>query len=160
MKHHRNTQQNLNTQELSRFASALLLLLLATATLSACIGPATAASQGTIYRCVDAKGGVSYQDTACAPELRTTAVRRYTSYTIDPALAAHRRAIVQEMGQSNRVYASVGRTAPRSQRPKGPSRCQAAKTKRESVLQRVGLKRNFAMMSELDGAVWDACKGL
>jgi Domain of unknown function (DUF4124) len=160
MKHQPHTPQDASASELSRFASTLLMLLLATATLCACIGPAAAASQGTIYRCVAANGSVSYQDTACAPELRTTAIRRYTSHTIDPALAAHRRAIEQEMDRRNRANSAALRAVSIRQTPKTPSQCDTAKAKRESAVKRAGLKRTFAMMSELDGEVWDVCKGL
>ncbi len=160
MQHQHYISQNASASELSRFASTLLTLLLATATLCACIGPAAAGTQGTIYRCVDANGSVSYQDTACAPELRTTATRRYTSYTIDPALAAHRRAIEQEIDRRNRVNPAALRVVSVRQTPKTPSHCEIAKAKRESAVKRAGLKRTFAKMSELDGAVWDVCKGL
>jgi Domain of unknown function (DUF4124) len=160
MQHLRNASHDADNRELSRFASTLLILLLAVAAFSASIDPATAAEQGTIYRCVDARGSVSYQDAPCAPELRTTAIRRYTAHAVDPAQAAHRRAIEQETERSNRSYTVVVRAAPDRQKPKTPSRCETAKSKRESGLQRMGFKVSFAMMSELDSTVWDACKGL
>lgn len=121
---------------------------------------ASAGTQGTIYRCVDRRGGVSYQNTGCSPEQRTSAIRRYTAQGIDSALVARRRAIEQEMdrrnrGEGRRVAAARG--GARKAMP--PSACETAKRNRENTLERVGFKRDFALLSRLDNEVWKVCKG-
>lgn len=112
-----------------------------------------------IHTCIDAKGIRSYQNLPCDPGQRTASVRSYEAKPEDPAVAARSAAIQQEMDRRNRPSgkATVVRTATR--RPSGPTPCQAAKAKREATLKRVGLKRNFDLLSRLDSEVWDVCKG-
>lgn len=120
---------------------------------------AAQASAQEIHTCIDAKGIRSYQNLPCDPGQRTASVRSYEAKPEDPAVAARSAAIQQEMDRRNRPSgkATVVRTATR--RPAGPTPCQAAKAKREATLKRVGLKRNFDLMSRLDSEVWDVCKG-
>lgn len=144
-----------------------LCLLLFVAGLDAQFGEARAVethaadAQGTIYRCVDRHGGVSYQNTGCSPEQRTDAIRRYTAQGIDSALVARSRAIADEMdrrnrGEGRRIAVARGGGA---RKPSPPSACEAAKRTRKSTLDRVGFKRDFALLSRLDNEVWDVCKG-
>ncbi len=121
--------------------------------------PAAQAAAQEIHTCVDAKGIRSYQNLPCDPGQRTAAVRTYEAKPDDPAVTARSAAIQHEMDRRNRPSgkATVVRTANR--RPAGPTPCQAAKAKREATLKRVGLKRNFDLMSRLDSEVWDVCKG-
>lgn len=145
----------------SRFVSIALMLLLATAAFCASIQPAAADVQHTVYRCVGAKNSISYQDVPCAPHQHTSAKRRFTVHTIDPKAAAHKPAREQDKQRLERSTTRVIRIATtRTQKPKPPSRCKAAKAKRELDLQRLGFKRDFKLLSAIDGAVWDACKGL
>lgn len=155
-------------QRRTPFVSALLCLLLFAAAFDAQFGEAfaasgtsTAATQGTIYRCIDRHGGVSYQDTGCSPEQRIAEVRRFTVQGIDPALAARSRAITEEMDRRNRGDGrriAVARGGAR--KPAPPSACETAKRSRKATLDRVGFKRDFALLSRLDNEVWDVCKGL
>ncbi|TXI48942.1 MAG: DUF4124 domain-containing protein [Lysobacter sp.] len=143
-----------------------LCLLLCVAGLDAHFGEARAVeaastgTQGTIYRCVDRGGGVSYQNTGCSPEQRTSAIRRYSAQGIDSALVARSRAIEQEMDRRNRGEGrrvAAARSGARKATP--PSACETAKRNRENTLERVGFKRDFALLSRLDNEVWKVCKG-
>ena len=121
--------------------------------------PAAQATAQEIHTCIDSKGIKSYQNAPCDPGQHTASVRSYLAKPEDPAVAARSAAIQQEMDRRNRPSgkATVVRTANR--RPAGPTPCQAAKAKREATLKRVGLKRNFDLLSRLDSEVWDVCKG-
>jgi hypothetical protein len=138
----------------------LFLRLPAHALFALCLLHSVQASAQEIHTCIDAKGIKSYQTMACAPEQRTASVRRYEIKPVDPTLAARTLAIEQEMDRRNRPSgkASVIR-AGSVRRAAGPTPCQAAKTKRDATLKRVGLKRNFDLLSQLDSEVWEVCKG-
>lgn len=126
-----------------------------------CLLLATRVAAQEIHTCIDAKGIKSYQNLPCDPGHRTASVRSYEAKPDDPAVAARSAAIQQEMDRRNRPSgkATVVRTAA-NRRPSGPTPCQAAKAKREATLKRVGLKRNFDLLSRLDSEVWEVCKGL
>jgi hypothetical protein len=134
----------------------LLPLALATA----CLLPAVQAKADDIHVCIDAEGMKSYQNAPCAQGQRTLSVRSYETKPEDPALTARTAAIQQEMDRRNRPGGKT--TAMRStvsRRPTGPTPCQAAKAKREATLKRVGLKRTYDLLSQLDSEVWEVCKG-
>ncbi len=139
------------------FHSSIRLIFLAF--IGIAVLPAAQAKAQEIHACIDAKGSKSYQNLPCDPGQRTASVRSYEAKPDDPAVTARSAAIQQEMDRRNRPSgkATVVRTANR--RPAGPTPCQAAKAKREATLKRVGLKRNFDLMSRLDSEVWDVCKG-
>ena len=139
------------------FHARIRLILLAF--LAICLLPAAQATAQQIHTCIDAKGIKSYQNAPCDPGQRTASVRSYEAKPDDPALAARSVAIQQEMDRRNRPggKATVVRTS--NHRPSGPTPCQAAKAKRETTLKRVGLKRNFDLLSRLDSEVWEVCKG-
>ena len=124
--------------------------------------PAAAAASegGTLHVCVDARGVRAYQDTPCAAATRTLGTRDFTRVAIDPALSARTQAIQTEMDRRNHgggAKTTVLRGATR--RAAAPSACEAAKAKRKATLDRVGLKRTFDLLSQLDNEVWSACKG-
>ncbi len=145
----------------SRIVSIALMLLLAMAAFCASIRPASAEVQHTVYRCIGAKNTVSYQDVPCGPHQHTSATRRFAVHTVDPKTVAQAHARVQGQQRRERSATRVIRIATaRTQKPKPLSRCEAAKAKRVSESQRLGFKRDFKLMSTIDGAVWDACKGL
>jgi Domain of unknown function (DUF4124) len=126
----------------------------------ACLLPAPHVGAQEINTCIDAKGLKSYQNAPCDPRQRTVAVRAYTIRPEDPTLIARTAAIQQEMDRRNHPggKAAMVRTG-QSRRTAGPTPCQAAKTKREATLKRVGLKRDFDLLSQLDSEVWEVCKG-
>ncbi len=117
------------------------------------------AHAGTLHVCVDARGTRSYQDIPCAPQTRALGTRAYDKATVDPTLAARTRAIEAEMDRRNRAGGGRIVVAGGARRPAAPSACEAAKAKRKATLDRVGLKRNFDLLSRLDGDVWSVCKG-
>ena len=135
--------------------------LRALALIAACLLPAAHAAAQEIHVCIDAKGAKSYQNAPCASSQRTAAVRSYEAKPEDPAIAARSHAIQQEMDRRNRSSgkATVVRSGS-ARRAAGPTPCQAAKAKREATLKRVGLKRTYDLLSQLDSEVWDVCKGL
>ena len=113
-----------------------------------------------ISTCIDAQGMKSYQNAPCAANQRTASVRSYETKPEDPAIAARMTAIQQEMDRRNRPGGrSVAVRTGNARRPSGPTPCQAAKAKRKATLDRVGLKRNFDLLSRLDSEVWEVCKG-
>lgn len=128
--------------------------------LSFCLLPAAHAASQTIHVCVDGRGAKTYQDAPCTGLQRTLATREYAVATPDPALLKRSREIEAEMDRRNRGgggRVAVVRGAAR--KPAGPSPCEAAKAKRKATLDRVGLKRNFDLLSQLDNEVWAVCKG-
>lgn len=128
--------------------------LLLIALLFASLPPAQADS---LYRCIARDGAVSYQSQACAAQQRLDRVVEYRPDAIvarvEPASAISRR--------QSRRYAGSGST--RSVRavnsPTASERCRAGKARREAALQRLGLKRTYAQLSELDAEVRAACAG-
>lgn len=129
-------------------ALALLICALAACALAA---PVRADS---LYRCVAARGTVSYQNAPCAGNQRTDRVIDYqpeaTPAAAPKSVAAHRRVV----SVRRRWY----RTTPiRRAVPTAADRCRKGKAKREAALQRLGLKRTFADLSRLDAAVRAAC---
>jgi hypothetical protein len=145
---------------LSRYASGALRLLLAIAMLCASVAPVAAETQRTIYRCIGINRAISYQDVPCDPHQRTSATRRYTVETVEPTSDAQRRSRKETSHRERGAQRVTSIVVSKRQTPKPPSRCEAAKAKRESGLARLGFKRDFDLMSALDRTVWDACKGL
>ena len=132
----------------------------ALALIALCLLPAAHACAQEIHTCIDAHGRKSYQNMPCALEQRTVSVRHYEAKPEDPALTARTAAIQQDMDRRNHPggRATVARTGA-ARRTAGPTPCQAAKAKRKATLDRVGLKRNFELLSQLDSEVWEVCKG-
>ena len=69
---------------------------------------------------------------------------------------ADRQAVEARRNGSSGGY-SFGRPASRDADPK-VGRCRSARAHREAVLQAVGLKRTYDLLSQLDREVWEACK--
>lgn len=138
----------------------LFLRLPALVLIAACLLPVTQVGAQEIHTCIDAKGRKSYQNMPCAPEQRTASVRPYEAKAEDPAIASRIAAIQKEMDRRNHSSdkATIVRTGG-TRRAAGPTPCQAAKAKRKATLDRVGLKRNFELLSQLDSEVWEVCKG-
>lgn len=120
-----------------------------------------AAAISAIHVCVDRSGAVSYQSVPCGAGQRTREVRAFRAVAVDPQLLGRTREIEREMDRRNHIARSVGggRSSAGRNRAAAPNPCMVAKEQRKRELARVGLKRNFDLLSRLDGAVWDACKG-
>jgi hypothetical protein len=112
-----------------------------------------------IHVCIDAGGHVAYQSMPCADGQRTRAVRNYRSQAVDPALVARTREIEREMDQRNRGGSTVRTLRASGSAKRAPDPCKAAKAKRKATLDRVGLKRTYDLLSQLDREVWEVCKG-
>lgn len=115
-----------------------------------------------IHICVDRSGAVSYQSAPCGTGQRTREVRTFRPTAVDPQLFGRTREIEREMDRRNHAsrVSSASRGSAGRSRAAAPNPCQVAKDQRKRELARAGLKRNFDLLSRLDGAVWDACKGL
>lgn len=143
------------------FPAVLLRVVIAMAWLPlplACLaGDAPAAAD--IHVCIDAGGHVAYQGMPCADGQRTRAVRSYRAPAVDPALIAHTREIEREMDRRN--HGGTGARSIRVGKPAkaAPDPCKTAKAKRKATLDRVGLKRTYDLLSQLDREVWEVCKG-
>ena len=125
------------------------------------IGIAPAARAETLYRCRDRHGVPVYQNEVCSGELRPAGVREYTPARIDPTLARQTQAARDAL---DRRYIEATRAARlgavrRQHGKQTEDPCRSAKARRDSTLKRVGLHRTFDLLSQLDGDVWDACKG-
>jgi hypothetical protein len=112
-----------------------------------------------IHVCIDAGGHVAYQSTPCAGGQRTRAVRNYRAQAVDPALVARTREIEREMDQRNRGASTVRTLRASGSVKRPPDPCKAAKARRKATLDRVGLKRTYDLLSQLDREVWEVCKG-
>ena len=107
-----------------------------------------------LYRCVSDSGAVSWQATTCARGMR---MMKSIEYTPDAASStpAPQHVRMTTTNQSN--AATRYRGSSRTRRPK-PNACALARDQREATLQRVGLKRNYDLLSKLDADVRAVCR--
>lgn len=120
----------------------------------------------SLHQCIDRKGHVSFTSEPCGPGQKTQKVVDATPERMTPERAAqleHRRH--QDEANSAYLRRLAGHDRPPQAAPRRTSsgdskasRCQAAKTRRDETLRRVGLRRTFSLLSELDLAVYEACK--
>ena len=131
-----------------------LALACAGVALAMMAAPAPAPAQ-TVQKCVAASGHVTLTSGDCGAGERLTAT---WDATPEPEPASGPR-----VDDKPRPTAS-GRSPARSgshaaTRTRAPGRrCEAARERRESTLQRVGLKRSFDLLRRLDEEVWAACR--
>lgn len=134
-----------------RMKRVWLLFLLASAT----------AGAENLYRCVENTGAVSYQSHRCTRGVR---LDRTIQYTPSPERSPPRdgddglRAKLREDAAGRRVQ-YPRRFAATFKLRGAPERCRAAKLKRQSALDRLGLQRTYAQLSKLDEPVRGACGG-
>lgn len=122
-----------------------------------------------VYKCVGPKGQVAYQSTPCSANERVQNVYDATPETYSPQREAERQRLRRSIDEGARRLSTMAGTdrAPvyRPAWSPGPdpndkrARCVAAKAHREATLERVGLRRTFDLLRQLDGMVWDACHG-
>lgn len=125
-------------------------------------GLAASASGQSIYKCRDAKGQAVYQSDPC-PEAEKRWDTLPRDYTWDDY---YKRTDADKRIERDRAYMrgrAQGMNAPSAASgthitTRDAGRCAAAKAHRESVLEQVGMRRNFQLLRELDSAVWEACK--
>lgn len=108
-----------------------------------------------LYRCMSASGVVSWQSATCPQGMHTVKSVEYTPDAQTPSsLPSDSRATYIR----TRSRASSGyRVSARTTRTK-PDACARARGKREVTLERVGLKRNFDLLSKLDADVRSVCR--
>lgn len=111
------------------------------------------AQAGTLYKCVDAHGHESYQSLPCASPASTVWTRAYRPEPPTPA----RRAPEATAPSAHPMPWRYPRTPVRARRPP-PDPCERAKARRERVLAKVGLKRTFDLLRQLDDEVYEACR--
>ncbi len=118
----------------------------------------------TIYKCVGAKGSLSYQSQPCPASARRATAKVYGAIYEDPAAERRVEQIRREMDARSREfrrapsrYRSGGSYA---QRDRQRSDCDAAKANRERKLETVGMSRNFDLLRQLDDQVARTCKNL
>ena len=120
-----------------------------------------ALAQGVIYKCVGAKGAVTYQNAPCPLGAVAQGAKAYADIPYDPRLADEvrrdRLALDQRKQQAQSAPVIVGRSGAPSPDPK-VKRCRDAKARREEVLDQVGLSRTYDLLQRLDREVYDGCK--
>lgn len=114
------------------------------------LNPAPART-AAVYRCVNARGNVSFQSEPCAETEQTTRI-------FDAIPEPERRPQRQEL-QAAAQYSYVTPSNP-DVRDQQRARCAAAKRHREQTLEAVGLARTYDLLRQLDESVYEACKGL
>jgi hypothetical protein len=127
----------------------LLLFLL-------CLVLAKPAAANELYRCLGAHQAVSYQSQACATGQR---LDRMVAYQRD-AVSARAQLPLLTTRAPRYVAHNPRYMAPRTSRhTTARNQCHASKAKREAALQRLGMSRTFAQLSQLDAPVREACHG-
>ena len=111
-----------------------------------------------LNKCISGSGAVSWQTTPCARGMRMV---KSIEYTPDPPtpLLAHQQVRTSVKISKSRVatgYRGSARTTRRARPKHNP--CARARERREATLQRVGLKRNFDLLSKLDADVRSVCR--
>lgn len=137
-------------------AFAILLLVV-------CAAPVAAQS---LHQCIDRRGHVSFTSEPCGPGQKTQKVVDATPERMTPERAAQleqRRRQDEANSAYLRRLAGHDRPARKARRrtsskDREASRCQAARARRDETLRRVGLRRTFSLLSELDRAVYEACE--
>ncbi len=109
-----------------------------------------------VYKCAAKGKPVSFQSEPCASGTRSVKTvsappDRYTPPAYQPAPQ-------QQTRYENVVYNNV-QTVPDA-RAQRRANCEAAKRYRENKLDRVGLKRTYDLLQQLDAHVARECKGV
>jgi Domain of unknown function (DUF4124) len=120
-----------------------------------------ALAQGVIYKCLGAKGAMTYQNAPCPAGTVSREVKAYAEIPYDHGLAEKIRrdrvALDQRKQQTQSASAIVNHYGAPPSNPK-VKRCRDAKAHREYVLDQVGLSRTYDLLQQLDREVYDACK--
>lgn len=115
------------------------------------------AAANELYRCLGAHRAVSYQSQTCASGQRLDRVVAYQPESAPiqvPELSRrdprHRSTInIRKRSRSTQAHAHTITTN---------DRCHLAKAKREWASERLGLRRNYEQLSQLDAAVRSQCR--
>ena len=128
----------------------LLLFLL-------CLVLAKPAAANELYRCLGAHQAVSYQSQACATGQRLDRAVAYQPESAPiPAPELSRRDPRHRSTSSMRKRSRSMQA--RTHTITANDRCHLAKAKREQALERLGLRRNYQQLSQLDAVVRSQCR--
>ncbi|KRA20763.1 MULTISPECIES: DUF4124 domain-containing protein [unclassified Lysobacter] len=123
----------------------------------------TVADAASLYKCVARSGAVSYQSEPCAAA--TARVWEATPQPPPDTAELARRQQAEQRGQADSRYLSrlAGTDRPGGARAYairlGDGRdCDVARERRERKLAAVGMERDYALVSALNDAVFEACK--
>ena len=113
----------------------------------------------TLYRCVDRHAQVSYQSAACGSGQRTARTIEFEPEPVSPATTAKIHIPTRTTNLSRTRSSGYASRTPQGKRKRGSDVCRAAKNKRQTQLERLGLSRTFDDLSRIDAAVRAACNG-
>jgi hypothetical protein len=139
----------------SRFGMALLLLLQGA-------GTAVTAADSVLRKCIAADGSASYQNVTCPSDSEAAWEREFDPVVEadpPPPRPAVRMPGGRDVSGGNRSRSGAS-SAAASTLAGRLATCDAARRKRKSILDAVGLARTYDLLSRLDREVWAACKGL
>lgn len=113
-----------------------------------------AANAQALNKCVSPGGAVSWQSSPCPHGTRRMRSIAYVPEDVVPVPASAQAPVARP---SRHRPATGRRTSTRVHRRK-PDACARAREKRESTLERVGLKRTYDLLSKLDADVRRVCR--
>ncbi|GAB6196865.1 hypothetical protein PAGU2595_021780 [Lysobacter xanthus] len=114
--------------------------------------PLAAAAQ-TVQKCVDRAGHARYQSEPCARGEKTVEI-----WDAIPDAEPDPAPLVQPARRRTARRTRSVRTGSGSAYAATADACERARAYRESVERRVGLARNYDLLSALDRRVFDACR--
>lgn len=119
-----------------------------------------------VHKCASGDGQVSYQSAPCEAGQRTlqqwqappepVATPPLRLRLTAPVASSRKASAGPRAGAKPRTRAVPGSVIA-AENNGGSAACMAAKRKRQDTLERVGLKRTYALLQRLDNAVWRAC---
>ena len=116
----------------------------------------THASAQSVHKCVAKGGTVSYQSAPCEKGTREAA--QWEAPPDPPSKPERARSAGSERTGKTQAYPVRTGSSHIVRNTARPSTCDAAKANRDRTLERVGLKRNFDLLSRLDEQVRNACR--
>ncbi len=119
--------------------------------------PQAAVPVPMVYACVDRQGAVSLQSQPCASNQRTI-----RAIPAPPEIEPPRptRTVVSSPSLPTPTFPGAHVTARNDDRARQQHECALARRERQQTLERVGLKRTYDLLRQLDEMVQRACKGL
>ena len=115
------------------------------------------ANAQTLYKCVAGNGAVSWQSASCAHGVRTVKSLAYKPEAPQAVPASSSAPFRSTLGAS-KAHAQYRHQVSIRMRRSKPDACARVREHRESTLGRVGLKRNYDLLSKLDADVRRVCR--
>lgn len=117
---------------------------------------ASRASTQQAHKCIK-DGEVSYQSAPCSGTQRTVRTWEVRQEPPPSSVAPLRRKVETTLAPSRAKPRVAARRPQRDSTSIADKRCAAAKERRRTKLESVGLKRTFDLLRKLDDAVQSAC---